>query len=297
MPITADFEYTRVKDLKEALELKSEYGKGARVLAGGTDLLVHLKENPVSPRLLLDLKSLGELNRIQLKNGTLKIGANVTFAELIESALVRKNFPILWEAAMTVASVGVRNRATMAGNICSAVPSADAASPLLVYEAEVSVLNRKDARVIPMNDWFTGPKKTSLKEDEIVESVELKIPEKKHSGCYLKLSRYEGEDLAQGALSVLMNADKTFRVAAAALAPTPRRAFKTESYLKGKKITQVAAKEAGKLLLGEISPISDIRSSKEYRLHMASVMLERGLEKAVKRFFSDRPDYGEGMIV
>ena len=296
MPITADFEYTRVKDLKEALELKSEYGKGARVLAGGTDLLVHLKENPVSPRLLLDLKSLGELNRIQLKNGTLKIGANVTFAELIESALVRKNFPILWEAAMTVASVGVRNRATMAGNICSAVPSADAASPLLVYEAEVSVLNRKDARVIPMNDWFTGPKKTSLKEDEIVESVELKIPEKKHSGCYLKLSRYEGEDLAQGALSVLMNADKTFRVAAAALAPTPRRAFKTESYLKGKKITQVAAKEAGKLLLGEISPISDIRSSKEYRLHMASVMLERGLEKTVKRFFSDRPDYGEGMI-
>ncbi len=292
MPITTEFEYVKPKDMDEALQVFSLYREKARALAGGTDLIVHLKENLARPEVVVDLKALTELSGFALKGGVLRLGALVTFSDLIGSAVIEKKFPLLWEASLTVASQGVRNRATVAGNICSAVPSADSAPVLAVYDAEVLVRGMKGERRIPIGEWFTGPKKTALLPDELVTAIELKLPEKKHAGCYMKLSRYEGEDLAQGGIAALAFADNTYRVAVCALGPRPSRCPKTEAVLNGSKLGEKVLAKAKEAILQEVSPITDIRSSKEYRLHMTQIMLERALEKAVARLFGKGPKYG-----
>ncbi len=292
MPITTEFEYIKPKDMDEALHVFSLYKEKARVLAGGTDLVVHLKENLARPEVVVDIKALPELAGFTLRDGTLRLGALVTFSDLIASPLIKSKFPLLWEASLTVASVGVRNRATVAGNICSAVPSADSAPVLAVYEAEVLTRSLKGERRVPIADWFTGPKKTALLPEEIVTSIELKLPEKKHAGCYMKLSRYEGEDLAQGGIAVLAFADNTYRLATCALGPKPARCPGTEAVLNGAKLGEKLLSKAKETILGEVSPISDIRSSKEYRLHMTQIMLGRALESAVARLFGKGAKYG-----
>lgn len=296
MPITTEFEYVKPKDMDEALQVFGLYREKARALAGGTDLIVHLKENLARPGVVVDIKALPELAGFALKGGTLRLGALVTFSDLIESPLIKSKFPLLWEASLTVASVGVRNRATLAGNICSAVPSADSAPALAVYEAEVLTCSLKGARRIPVADWFTGPKKTALLPEEIVTAIELKLPEKKHAGCYMKLSRYEGEDLAQGGIAALAFSDNTYRLAVCALGPKPARCPKTEAILNGSKLGEKLLARAKETILQEVSPISDIRSSKEYRLHMTQIMLGRALEMAVARLFGKGAKYGTGNI-
>ena len=296
MPITAEFEYVKPKDMDEALHVFSLYREKAKVLAGGTDLVVQLKENIAKPEVIVDIKALEELRGLKLDGNRLKIGALATFADLIESAMVKTSFPLLWEASLTVASVGVRNRATIAGNICSAVPSADSAPALAAYDAVVLARSIRGERAISIHDWFTGPKKTVLASDEIVTSLDLPLPEKKHAGCYMKLSRYEGEDLAQGGIAVLAFSDNTYRVAVCALGPKPSRCPKTEAALNGNKLGGKVLARAKETILQEVSPISDIRSSKEYRLHMTQIMLERALEKAVARLFGKGPKYGEENI-
>lgn len=296
MPITAEFEYVKPRDMEEALHVFSLYKEKARALAGGTDLLVHLKEGLARPEVVVDLKAIDGLGGLSFSAGALRIGALTTFTGLIESAAVKKNFPVLWEAALTVASTGVRNRATVAGNICSAVPSADSAPALALYGAEVLVAGLKGERRVPIGEWFTGPKRTARLPEELVTAIELKAPGKKHGGCYMKLSRYEGEDLAQGGIAALILPDNTYRVAACALGPVPGRCPRTEAALNGGKLTPRSLERAKEALLGEIAPISDIRSSKEYRLHMAQVMLERALQSAVSRLFGKGPKYGTGNI-
>ncbi|OGR68635.1 MAG: FAD-binding protein [Elusimicrobia bacterium GWC2_61_19] len=292
MPITTEFEYVKPRDMDEALHVFSLYREKARALAGGTDLVVHLKENLARPEVVVDIKALEELAGFTLKGDVMHIGALVTFADLIDSPLVKAKFPLLWEASLTVASVGVRNRATVAGNICSAVPSADSAPVLAVYDAEVLTRSIRGERRVAIAEWFAGPKKTVLAPDEIVTAVEMKLPAKKHAGCYMKLSRYEGEDLAQGGIAALAFADNTYRLAVCALGPKPARCPKTEAVLNGNKLSDKLVARAKETILQEVSPISDIRSSREYRLHMTQVMLGRVLEKAVARLFGKGPKYG-----
>lgn len=297
MPITAEFEYSKPRDLDEALRIFSRYRGSARVLAGGTDLIVQLKEDLVRPEVVADIKGIEGLGKIELKKNRLAIGPLVTFSGLIDSPLVKKRFPLLWEASLAVASTGVRNRATLAGNICSAVPSADSAPALAVYDAEVAVQSLGGARRVSIHDWFTGPKKTARAPDEIVTGIELPVPEGKSAGCYMKLARYEGEDLAQGGIAVLAFADNTRRLAVCALNPAPSRCPKTEALINGKKLSGPLLEKAKEILFTEINPISDIRSSREYRLHMAGVMLGRALEIAAARLAGRGPKYGTGNIV
>ncbi|MBU2529643.1 MAG: FAD binding domain-containing protein, partial [Elusimicrobia bacterium] len=214
----------------------------------------------------------------------------------IDSSIVKSKFPLIWEMAHTVASVGVRNRATVAGNICSAVPSADSSSVLEVYDAEVVIESLKGQRRIPINDWFLGPKKTVLKKDEIVIAIEIPLPKGKHGGCYAKLSRYEGEDLAQGGISVLAFSNKIYRIAFCALWPKPERAYKAENTLKGKPLNSANIKKAKAELLKQVKPITDMRSGKEYRLHMTGIMLERALNTAFSRINAKGAKYGETVI-
>lgn len=280
MAISHEFTYEKPASLGSALALLTRYGSKAKILAGATDLAVQLKEGTVTPECLIDIKGLSELDTLALQAGQLVIGANVTFQALVQSDLVRRELPMAAESALTVASVGVRNRATIAGNICSAVPSLDSAPVLLVYDAVVVVKSERGTREVPITDWFKAPRKTALAADELVVEIRIPVPAIRHRGVYVKLGRYRGEDLAQAGVGVMVTEANVYKVAFNAVGPVPRRSAKLEALLQGRTLDDALLKQARAEVPGEISPITDIRASREYRIHMCQVMLERSLRAA-----------------
>ncbi|HDL64904.1 MAG TPA: xanthine dehydrogenase family protein subunit M [Proteobacteria bacterium] len=296
MAIAHEFEYFKPESLKEAINLAAKFGEKGRPLAGGTDLVVKINDEIEFPDAVIDLKGIDELKKLELKDGKLFIGPLVTFTELINSPVVRDKFPLLREASGTVASSGVRNRATLVGNICSAVPSLDSGTPLLVYQAEVLVKSKDGERTIPIGEWFTGPKKNALKPGEIVVGVTIDEITGKQGGCYVKLGRYRGEDLAQVGIGILSLENNEYRIAFCAVGPVAARAEKIENLLNGKELTDEIIGEAKKLVPEEISPIDDIRATGEYRMHMAEVMLVRGLKEATARLNGEGTEYGTSVI-
>ncbi len=171
------FLYARPENFDEVLGLLTEYGPDARLLAGGTDLLVRIRKGHFSPRLVIDIKKVKRLRSdIQNTGSFIRIGALTVMADIVDNQLVRRYFPALAEAAGTVGSVQIRNRATLAGNICNASPAADTAPALLVYEASANLASKDGCRSVPIQDFFVGPGKTILQRGEIVESIDLPIP-------------------------------------------------------------------------------------------------------------------------
>jgi CO/xanthine dehydrogenase FAD-binding subunit len=300
MPITHDFTYHRPATLAEALELLSRAkGKGC-VLAGGTDLINEMKDGLRKPGTIVDIKALPGIGRLELQGSgpkaALWIGAGVTFGELLASPAVRRELPVLAEAAATVGSQGLRNRATLVGNVCSAVPCLDSGPPLLVYEAEVAVASASGEKFIPIARFITGPRRTLLKPGELVTGVRVPLPGRKHAGCYVKLGRYTGEDLAQASVAVLALTGKSYRVAFGSVGPAPRRARKLEGMLQGKALSPALLEKVGRAVAREISPITDVRATKEYRQRMCQVMLERGLEAAAARLAGKGPRFGAQLL-
>lgn len=294
MSIACEFDYAKPDSLSAALRLLAAQ-PGRVPLAGGTDLVAWLRDGAVSPAFLVDIKGLPELRGIRLKNGRLWLGANTTFAEIIESPLVRKHAPILVEAAGMVASVGVRNRATIGGNICSAVPCCDSGPALLVYEATVHVATRQGAKNIPATKWFLGPRRTALAKGGL--AVAISLPVGKHAGAFAKLKRYRGEDLAQASVAVRVDARGEWRVAYGSVAPTPIRGPKVEKVLRGQKNPPVELlQKARPLAEAEVAPITDIRGSEVYRRLMIGVMLERTVELATARLAGRGADYGINVL-
>jgi carbon-monoxide dehydrogenase medium subunit len=296
MPIAHEFEYAKPQSLDDAVGLLADRGDAARLIAGGTDVVSELRDGLTAPDLVIDLKGIAGLDAIGFGGGTLTIGALATFTDLIESDPVRREFPVLWEAAKSVGSVGIRNRATMTGNICSAVPCCDAGPPLLVYEAAVRVTGPSGERSIPISDWFLGPRETALGTGEIVVSIEVPRPADGHGGAYVKLGRYKGEDLAQASAAVLALSGNHFRVAFGAVAPTPVRARRIEALMEGRLLDDALVQEAKGLVPEETAPITDVRASEAYRAHMLPIMFERGARAAVARLRGEGPAYGTRLV-
>jgi carbon-monoxide dehydrogenase medium subunit len=294
MVIAHDFDYARPASLDEALDLLAR--DGARVLAGGTDVVPWLRDDLVEPELLVDIKAIPDLAAITRDGDELTLGALVTFTDLIESGTVRDAAPVLAEMAHQVASVGVRNRATIVGNLCSAVPSLDAGPVLLVYDATVHVAGVDGARSVPLAEWFVAPKQTELAHGELVTGVTLHLPAADHAAVFLKLARYSGEDLAQANLAIVITAEHEYRLAFGAVAPVPFRAAEIEAALNGKALDDEIITDARALVGGSISPISDVRASAEYRTHMCGVMLDRGLRATSTRLAGTGPAYPAHLI-
>jgi len=287
-----EFDYFKCFSIDEVIEHMAVFNN-SKILAGGTDLVASLKENHVSAEVLLDIKGIKKLKGIKLTKKMLEIGSLVTFNDLIESKIIKENFPVLMEMAKTVASKAIRNRATMAGNICSAVPCMDSAPVLAAYDAVVVVTNLTGEREIPIAKWFKGPKKNALLKNELVTAIRINNFKQNHAGCFLKLGRYQGEDLAQVNLCVLALSQKEFRVVFGSVGPVPIRAKEIEKLLKGNDL-RIDLIDSCCLMVNEtIFPITDIRATKEYRLHMAKVMLKRALYAAVNRLEGHGPVYGE----
>lgn len=294
MTILSNYEYYRADSVKEAVKLLSQT-KGV-ILAGGTDLCNMLKDGTSVPKAVIDIKGIPELYEVQLKENKLYVGANVTFTELMENETVCTWFPILAEMASTVASGATRNRATMIGNICSAVPCADSGAPLMAYDTNVIIQGPKGTRSVSILKFFKGPRKTVLKKDEMVTMLEIVTPDTDHAGCYLKHQRYAGEDLAQSSIAILAYKDGSFKIGYGSVAATPLRGTALEKFLKGKTITNEIIEEAKEVLDSEIFPISDVRSTADFRRHMMKVMFERGIKASLERLEGNGPEYFERLV-
>jgi CO/xanthine dehydrogenase FAD-binding subunit len=296
MAIAQEFDYVRPGTVAEATALLAKRGTASRILAGGTDLIGWIRDDLVQPELLVDIKGIESLHQVTSRADCLSIGALVTFSDLLESKEVTQRFPLLPEMAGRVASPGIRNRATIAGNICSAVPCCDSGPVLLVYEAVIQIASPRGSKSIRIDDWFVGPQMTALAGDEMVTGIDLPHPTAPHGGSFVKLGRYRGEDLAQASVAVLALPGNDYRIAFGAVAPTPVRARRIESILHGRQISDPVLDEAKKLIAQEISPITDIRATKEYRMHLTKVMLGRAVNAAVSRREGRGPEYGTDLI-
>lgn len=295
MAIVQEFEYFKPKSMKEAVSLLLGH-KNSFVLAGGTDLISELKTGMVSPGAIIDIKGITKLTGIDFSGKILKIGALVTFSDLLKSGIIREHFPLIAEMSGAVASVAIRNRATIVGNICSAVPCMDSGPVLSVYDAVILVSGAGCNFRFPVSQWFKGNRKTVLRGQGIATAITIPLPAPKHAGCFVKLGRYKGEDLAQASVAVLALPKQQYRVAFGSVAPVPVRAKKIEKVLNGNPLDDHLLGKAKELIPEEISPITDIRASQEYRMHMCGVMFERAIKAASARLEGNGPAYGVARV-
>jgi len=275
------FDYLKPRTTDELSAALAEHGMDAKLLAGGTDLFVLMRDRLVRPKCLIDIKEIKDLRRLSWdERRGLTIGAAVTLNELMASEVVRERFGVLWKAAGTIADPTIRNRATLVGNICNASPAADTAPALLVLDAEVEVVSAKGKRMIPIQEFFRGVKRTSLERGEFVNAVRIPNPPDGAKGDYLKWGRTRGEDLAVVGVAALVavSGEKIMRIALSSVAPTPLRIFEVEKIPKeGGSVAEQISK-AVSIVREKISPITDVRGGKEYRIHMAGVLTKRTLE-------------------
>lgn len=274
------FDYCAPQTLQETLDLVDKLGKDAKLLAGGTDLIVNLRARQERAKNMIDIKKVKEVQELSYdpKRG-LTVGAGVTLNRLIHNEDIAKIFPILREAAGTIADYQVRNRATLVGNICNASPAADTAPALLVLEATANIANRKGTRKVPIREFFTGVKKTVLATNEMVTSIGVPTPPDASRGSYLKARRVFGEDVAIVGVGGLLvpngGSMPKFRIAYASVAPTPVRAFEAEKVFESKKSVDQLVEEAIPVVMKTVSPISDVRGGKEYRANLVKVLTKR----------------------
>ena len=284
------FEYHAPASVQEALQYLSQWGGKAKVLAGGTDLLVAMKKREEVPEHLINLKGIPGLNEIRYdeKNG-LSIGGLTTVGDIERSRIVREKFTVLWDAVNVMAAPQVRNLGTIGGNLCSAGPSADTAPPLIALGASVRLLGAKGERSVSVESFFKGPGESLLKADEILLEVRVPVPPENCGGAYFKLMRRKAMDLALVGAAVFLRMDKgrkiceEARIALGAVAPTPVRAPKAEQVLAGREVNEQTAAEAGNSARMEAKPISDIRASEAYRREMVAVLTRRAIMMALER--------------
>ncbi len=274
------FRYIKPRTLSEALTLKKTYNDQAKFVAGGTDIFVLIKKKVIKPEILISLKNIEEVKGIEEYVDKVIIKSGTTLREIEQSNVVKKFFPALFDALINMASVQIRNMGTIGGNICNASPAADTASPLLVYDAKIKVVNSiLQEKVYDLKDFFLGVKRTKLEKDEILTEFILKKPEKNSGSAYYKFMKRKAMDLANVGVAVNLTINKDIienvKIALTTVAPTPIRAYKTEEFLKNKKFSDELLSEAGKIAKEECSPIDDIRGLAWHKKEIVSVYIKR----------------------
>jgi CO/xanthine dehydrogenase FAD-binding subunit len=280
--------YLRPGNLMEALDVLHENQEGRYVVyAGGTDVIPKLKARLMKPHdSLIDLKGIRELDFVSFDERLgLRIGALATISSVVESDVVKNNYTILYQAAHSIASTHIQNRGTIVGNICNAVPSADSAPALLCLGAEVVCVKRDGERVLPLEKFFVGPNKTSVRPNELVTEIRVPPPADGARGAYIKLSPRSRMDLAVVGVAALVRRDNgafgETRIGLGAVAPTPMRSLKAEGRLSGETVNEKVILAAAKAAANESKPISDHRASAEYRRMMVEVLVSRAIRQAL----------------
>jgi CO/xanthine dehydrogenase FAD-binding subunit len=283
------FSFSRPTTLSEAFALLDQHGNEAKLLAGGTDLVVELRNRTRRPNVVIDLKRVAELLPAVSERGPwVTISATTAMTEVQEHPLIQRWFPALVDAAATVGSVQIRNRATLAGNICHASPAADTAPALLVYGAMVNIASARGNRRVKLEEFMVGPRQTVLQGGELVTSIELPIATERRAATFARITRRRGVDLATISLCCMVEAAGRTRFAFGAVGPRPFLVADETGLLADPAADDAAKDQTIRRLLAQASPISDVRGSREYREAMLVVMSRRALDTSVERLRTAR---------
>jgi len=289
-PGLPSFDYVRAGTRDEVVRLLEQYGGTARLLMGGTDVFVRMRDGFIRPQIAIDVKHLPGMRDILYDaRAGLTVGAAATMNQVARHPDVQAHYPPLAEAANSVASYQLRNRATLGGNLCNGSPAADTAPAALVLEGRIVLYGVDGEREVPAGEFFLGPGKTALRPGELMTAIRFPIPPARAVGRYLKLGRNQAGDLSIVGIAVLGFPDETassgyrFRIGLASVAPLPLRALKAEVILAtnppGEEIFALAAEKA----MGAATPIDDVRASAAYRKAMVRALTLRGLRDVWER--------------
>jgi CO/xanthine dehydrogenase FAD-binding subunit len=279
--------YFQPKRVSDAVSLLASYGEQAKILAGGTDLLILMRSRALRPECVIDITRIPELDYISYQDGDgLRIGALTTLRAVELSKVVKDKYLVLYEAVQQMGSTQVKNMGTVAGNLCRASPAADTAPPLLVLEAEVTIAGPIETRIVPLESFFIGPGQTVLKHYEMVTEIVVPGPPTGTGMAFLRATRVSA-DLAKvnvaSAVTVKDGAYEDVRIALGGVAPTPIRARKAEELLKGEKLGDGIVQEVAEMAATEIRPIDDVRSTAEYRKELSKVLVRRAIRLSQQR--------------
>jgi len=280
------FAYFAPTTLDEAVALLGRYDGKASVLAGGTDLLVEIKEQLRRPDQIIDIKKIPAMTQLAYHpDDGLKIGALVTTRQIETSPVVLEKYPGLGQAVRELGSIQIRNRATLAGNVCRASPSADTLPPLMADRARVTLYGPRGSRTLALETFFTGPGKTVMRPDELMTEIRLPPPPPRTGKAYIKLGRRKAMELATVGVAVSVTLQENrFRevdIVLGAVAPTPLRALKAEAILRTKEVSEDLIEKAAIAAMSESKPISNVRASADYRREMVAVLTRRALRQAL----------------
>ncbi|PNV78920.1 MAG: xanthine dehydrogenase family protein subunit M [Fervidicoccus sp.] len=262
--------YFRPKSLDEALSLLSELGERAKIYAGGTDLLIDMRLRNIGNKVVVDIKEINELRGIREEGDSIFIGATTTIHEIKTSSLIASRLPLLKQVVERFADQFIRTRATVGGNLCNASPAADTPLALLIYGSEVEIASVAGRKRVPIKDFFKGVKRTILAPGELVTGVRVPVPQGRQRVKYLRFDRSSEDLMIVGIAGAVFEGrepgDFEFSLSYGAVAPTPLL-FKglQDAYKRG------GADEVLKIVKEKVSPISDVRASKEYRMHLVEV--------------------------
>ena len=282
---TVPCQYFAPQKIEEALEILFKYGKEIKVIAGGTDLLIQYYDRLYEVNGWLDLKNIKELKDIRINKNQMEIGAMVTHAQLEKSEDIKKYYPVLSQAAADIGSPQIRNRGTIGGNIVNASPAGDLLAPLMAYDAQFKLLSVQKEAIISAEEFFIGPKKTILEPVQLLTRVILPLPTERTYGSWIKVGKRKALIIATitMALVVEMAKDnktvKDVRTCLGSVAPTPIEIKEIRKKMVGKNFSQLDFNQLGQIVEDKISPIDDIRGTREYRKDVAKNIMINALDE------------------
>ena len=284
-----DFQYLAPRGLEEAAVLMAEHAGSAQLLAGGTDLLIFMRNGRKSPDFIIDAKKIPELTRVQLDADRLTIGAAVSCRTIWEHPEIAERFPALTDAATLIGGIQIQGRATFGGNLCNAAPSADTVPPVIVYGAIAHIISARGERDVPVEEICTGPGRTSLAPDEILVSLSIPAPPANSGAAFLRFIPRNEMDIAVANAAARVDLDeagttfKTARIAIGAVAPTPLFVEAAGAALSGKPVNDASISDAAKIARDASTPINDMRGTIEHRKQLVEVLTTRALRRAIAR--------------
>ena len=283
------FDYWAAPGLAEALNELDLHGADAKVIAGGTDLVLNLKKKTILPRRVISLHNLDELDFVKSDDSRVRIGALTKHADLAANPFLKQHLPILCQAVGLIGSWQIRNVGTIGGNICNASPAADSVPPLLVLNAQLIVASKSAEKKIPLASFFTGPGETTLESGQILKEIVIELPRQRSAGCYLKLRRRKAVDVSLAGVAFQAetgsdgNTLAKVGIALGGVAPTPVRAPEAEAILVGLTLDEAITKvsDCAKIAVETASPIDDVRASASYRRTIVDVFVHQCAQKVL----------------
>ncbi len=278
-----ELDFQTARSLGHALELLGRAGQGAKILAGGTDLVLNLKKKRVSTDTLISLHGLTGLDYVEENDGVIRIGAMAKHEDLARHARLQEKVDILCQAVGLIGSWQIRNVGTIGGNVCNASPAGDSLPPLLVLDAELVIAGPAGETVMPVGSFFKGPGQTELRPNQILKEVRIPVPPEHSAGCYMKLRRRKAVDISLAGVAFQAHTDasgnviESVGIALGGVAPTPIRVPAAEAMLTGLPIDGAIEriKDCGRICAETARPIDDLRASADYKRTIVDVFAQR----------------------